>query len=131
MELTLRAILTKALARDETGDKLVPFVLAGWFADDVNGFPIIGLKRTDNRIIDMKQEELEGICARLPSFWESVELLSSETPLVSRDDEGAADVALAHVIVRLTTKDGQPIEILIQRDKELNIFLATLYRPNR
>ncbi len=131
MELTLRAILTKALTKDETEDKLVPFVLAGWFADDINGFPIIGLKRSGDRIIDLKQDELEGICARMPLFWENAELLSKETPLVERNEEDVADVKLDHVIMRVTTRDGQPLEILIQHDKELNIFLATLYRPKR
>ncbi len=129
MELTLRAILTKAMTKDESEDKMVPFVLAGWFADDINGLPIIGLKRSGNRIIDMDQSELEGICARLPPFWEYADLLSSETPLVERNEEGQSEVKLEHVILRVTTKEGQPLEILVQRDRELNIFFATLYRP--
>ncbi|MHA2220350.1 MAG: hypothetical protein ACXACY_31110, partial [Candidatus Hodarchaeales archaeon] len=67
MRLSMRGILSKQMIGG--GDKNQ--VIASFVSDD-NGFPLTGMKRTENSIVEMSNTDFEQVCAIIPNIWETI-----------------------------------------------------------
>ncbi|MHA1947655.1 MAG: hypothetical protein ACXADW_21525 [Candidatus Hodarchaeales archaeon] len=117
MRLSMRGILSKQMIGG--GDKNQ--VIASFVSDD-NGFPLTGMKRTENSIVEMSNTDFEQVCAIIPNIWETIvnstddmELLSFKSGIVN------------HLTIGFTGKkdDEKSFELLITRLDEL--YITSLY----
>ncbi len=116
MRLSLRAILSKQMAGG--GDKNQ--VIASFVSDD-SGFPLTGLKRIEESIVEMEISEFEQICAVLPQIWESISPTSDGLQSISEKGE------VNHIIIGFKREnDSKPhLEMMVTRLEEL--FLSSVY----
>ncbi|UCG89641.1 MAG: hypothetical protein JSU57_03975 [Candidatus Heimdallarchaeota archaeon] len=116
MRLSLRAILSKQMAGGGEKHQMI----ASFISDD-NGFPLTGLKRSEESIVEMKIDEFELICAILPQIWETITPTSESMQIISNKSE------VNHLIVGYKKKGNAtpPLEMMITRLDEL--FLSSLY----
>ena len=117
MRLSMRGILSKQMTGG--GDK--NRVIASFVSDD-NGFPLTGMKRSENSIVEMKNNEFEQVCAIIPHIWESV--------LNSTDDIEMLSFTVGrvnHLTIGFSGKkeDEKDLELLITRLEEL--YISSLY----
>ncbi len=117
MRLSLRAILSKQM----TGGSDSHLVIASFISDE-NGFPLTGLKRSNESIVDMEDTEFEQLSAVIPQIWENVRpVLSGVMNFDSNNNE------INHLIigVKKQGKEKANIELMITRLEEL--FISSLY----
>ncbi len=117
MRLSLRAILSKQM----TGGSDSHLVIASFISDE-NGFPLTGLKRSNESIVDMEDTEFEQLSAVIPQIWENVRpVLSGVMNFDSNNNE------INHLIigVKKRGKEKANIELMITRLEEL--FISSLY----
>ena len=116
MRLSLRSILSKQMT--EGGDKNQ--VIASFVSDD-SGFPLTGLKRSEESIVEMEINEFEQICAVLPQIWESISPTSDGLESISEKSE------VNHIIIGFKREsDSKPhLEMMVTRLEEL--FLSSVY----
>lgn len=117
MRLSLRAILSKQMTRGGTNKHQV---VASFVSDD-SGFPLTGLKRSDESIVEMEIDEFEQMCAIIPQIWETTIPVSEG--LQSFSDEGEVN----HIVMGFKKKqnDIPHLEMMVTRLDEL--FLSTIY----
>ncbi|MHA1542007.1 MAG: hypothetical protein ACTSQH_03440 [Candidatus Hodarchaeales archaeon] len=117
MRLSMRGILSKQMTGG--GDKNQ--VIASFVSDD-NGFPLTGMKRAENSIVEMSNTDFEQVCAIIPNIWETIvnstddmEMLSFKGGIVN------------HLTIGFTEKkdDEKSFELLITRLDEL--YITSLY----
>ena len=120
IKLALRSILAKTM---ESGDgQKKPIVFAAFVAEE-NGLPIIGLKRIGERVVEMNEDEYEGVAAQLPHIWESAtrskkELLLAEVSFENSNTE--------HVTVGYRLANGILVEMMITQ--ESGFYMASFYK---
>ena len=116
MRLSLRAILSKQMVGG--GDKNQ--VIASFVSDD-SGFPLTGLKRSEESIVEMEINEFEQICAILPQIWESISPTSDG--LQSMSEKGEVN----HFVIGFKKEsDSKPhLEMMVTRLEDL--FLSSVY----
>jgi hypothetical protein len=103
-----------------TGNEYEHNVIASFISDN-SGFPLTGLKRSENSIVDMDNEEFEQVSAILPQIWEAIE--SSSQSLEKFSEEGEVN----HLTIGFKKKDSQKphLEMMITRLEEL--YLSSIY----
>jgi len=116
MRLSLRAILSKQMARGRDKHQMV----ASFISDD-SGFPLAGLKKNNESIVEMNIEEFEQICAILPQMWEAIRPTSGSLEFVSNDTE------VNHIIIGFKKNDdtNPQLEMMVTRLEEL--YLSSIY----
>lgn len=116
MRLSLRGILSKQMAGGRDKHQMV----ASFISDD-SGFPLTGLKRKDESIIEMNIEEFEQMSAILPQMWEAIGPTSESLEFMSNERE------VNHVIIGFKQKsDTNPqLEMMVTRLEEL--YLSSIY----
>ena len=116
MRLSLRAILSKQIAGGRDKHQMV----ASFISDD-SGFPLTGLKKNNDSIVEMKIEEFEEMCAILPQMWESIGPTSESLEFISDERE------VNHIIIGFKKKgEANPqLEMMVTRLEEL--YLSSLY----
>jgi hypothetical protein len=98
------------------------------FISDENGFPLTGLKKSENKIVDMELKEFEQMCAIIPQLWEqgqlSLERLTGLSNL-SKNNE------INHLTIGFKDENKtQPyLEMMITRLDEL--FLSSIYHAKK
>ncbi|MHA1512636.1 MAG: hypothetical protein ACTSRJ_01050 [Candidatus Hodarchaeales archaeon] len=117
MRLSMRGILSKQMTGG--GDK--NRVIASFVSDD-NGFPLTGMKRSENSIVEMRNNEFEQVCAIIPHIWESVVNSTEDIEMLSF----TAD-RVNHLTIGFSGKkeDEKDLELLITRLEEL--YISSLY----
>ena len=116
MRLSLRAILSKQMAGGEDNHRVV----ASFVSDD-SGFPLTGLKRSDESIVEMEISEFEQMCAILPQIWET--LSPTSDGLQSMSEKGEVN----HFVIGFKKEsDSKPhLELMVTRLEDL--FLSSVY----
>ena len=117
MRLSIRAILSKQMRGGEEKNR----VLASFVSDD-NGFPLTGMKRSDESINEMNTNEFEQISAIIPQIWDSISGSMEDIELLEFKHD-----TLNHIIVGIKGDEGdtQNFELLITRLDEL--YISSLY----
>lgn len=117
MRLSLRAILSKQM--DRGGDKHK--VVASFISDD-SGFPLTGLKRDKESIIEMEIEDYEHVSALIPQLWESAAPSSQGLQFLETGEE-----EINHLTIGFKKKnDEKPhLEIMITRLEEF--YISSVY----
>ncbi|MHA1207190.1 MAG: hypothetical protein ACTSR4_04705 [Candidatus Hodarchaeales archaeon] len=117
MRLSMRGILSKQMTGG--GDK--NRVIASFVSDD-NGFPLTGMKRSENSIVEMRNNEFEQVCAIIPHIWESVVNSTEEIEMLS-----FTAGRVNHLTIGFSGKkeDEKDLELLITRLEEL--YISSLY----
>lgn len=121
MRLSLRAILSKQM----TGGSDSHQVIASFISDE-NGFPLTGLKRSNESLVDMEDIEFEQLSAVIPQIWENIHpVLLGVTNFDSEKNE------INHLVIGVK-KQGEEkadLELMITRLEEL--FLSSLYHAKK
>lgn len=123
MRLSLRGILSKQMA----GGKNTHRIIASFISDE-NGFPLTGLKRSENKIIDMELNEFEQMCAVIPHLWEqgqlSLERLSGFSNLPKKSE-------INHLTIGFKDEGETQsyLEMMVTRLDEL--FLSSIYHTKK
>ena len=117
MRLSMRGILSKQM----TGGRDKNQVIASFVSDD-NGFPLTGMKRSENSIIEMSNTDFEQVCAIIPNIWETI--VKSTTDMEMLSFKGGS---VNHLTIGFTCKDEdeKKFELLITRLEEL--YITSLY----
>ncbi|MHA2226078.1 MAG: hypothetical protein ACXAC8_12785 [Candidatus Hodarchaeales archaeon] len=117
MRLSLRAILSKQMTRGGTNKHQV---VASFVSDD-SGFPLTGLKRNDESILEMEINEFEQMCAIIPQIWETTIPVSGGLKSFSGGGE------VNHFVIGFKKKENDipPLEMMVTRLDEL--FLSSIY----
>jgi hypothetical protein len=117
MKLSIRGILSRQMTEGGRQNS----VLASFVSDD-NGFPLTGMKRSKDSIVEMEIEEFEQVCANIPHIWESISNSTQETALLSLHNSD-----LNHLTIGFKDKtDNHPnYELLITRLEDL--YITSLY----
>ena len=117
MRLSLRAILSKQMARGRDKHQMV----ASFISDD-SGFPLTGLKKDNESIVEMKIEEFEQFSAILPQMWEVIKPTSGSLEFMSNDD-----TEVNHITIGFKKKDNinPQLEMMVTRLEEL--YLSSIY----
>ncbi len=119
MRLSLRAILSKKMAGNEN-----TYHIFASFLSDESGFPLTGLKRSEDKIVDMETNEFEQISAILPQLWEQNQLslnnIENFSGLLGKKE-------INHLTIGFRKEDDSQIllEMMVTRYDEL--FLSSLY----
>jgi len=119
MRLSMRGILSKQMTGG--GDKNQ--VIASFVSDD-NGFPLTGMKRSENSIVEMSNNEFEQVCAIIPNIWETVVNSTDDMEMLSFK-AGSVN----HLTIGFAGKEEgkKNLELLVTRLEELyitSIFLS-------
>ena len=117
MKLSMRGILSKQM----TGGGEKNQVIASFVSDD-NGFPLTGMKRSEQSIVEMKNNEFEQICAIIPHIWETVESSTDDVEVLSFK---AGKVNHLTVGFEGNKDNENRYEVLITRLEEL--YITSLY----
>jgi hypothetical protein len=117
MRLSIRAILSKQMAGGGEKNR----VIASFVSDD-NGFPLTGMKRSDESITEMGYNEFEQVSAIIPQIWDSISGSMENIELLEFKHD-----TLNHVTVGLKGIEGemQNFELLITKLDEL--YISSLY----
>ena len=117
MRLSMRGILSKQM----TGGGEKNQVIASFVSDD-SGFPLTGMKRSEDTIVEMNNTDFEQVCAIIPNIWETIEKSTNDMELLSFKGRG-----INHLTIGFTNdnKDDQKFELLITRLDEL--YISSLY----
>ncbi|MHA1941905.1 MAG: hypothetical protein ACW99F_02880 [Candidatus Hodarchaeales archaeon] len=117
MRLSIRAILSKQMAGGGEKNR----VIASFVSDD-NGFPLTGMKRSDESITEMGSNEFEQVSAIIPQIWDSISGSMENIELLEFKHD-----TLNHVTVGLKGIEGemQNFELLITKLDEL--YISSLY----
>jgi hypothetical protein len=96
-------------------------VIASFVSDD-NGFPLTGMKRSDESITEMGSNEFEQVSAIIPQIWDSISGSMENIELLEFKHD-----TLNHVTVGLKGIEGemQNFELLITKLDEL--YISSLY----
>ncbi|MFW9777353.1 MAG: hypothetical protein ACFFE8_00785 [Candidatus Heimdallarchaeota archaeon] len=122
MRLSLRAILSKQMTIRNSNSQAHRVVAS--FVSDESGFPLTGLKRSENRIVDMEVDEFEQMSAVIPQIWEQCQpSLQGLDFLSDTNEEGEIN----HLTIGFKKKqEGSPLlELMVTRLDEL--FLSSVY----
>jgi len=117
MRLSLRAIISKQMKSGGGKHQVVAS-----FVSDESGFPLTGLKRSGNSIIDMELEEFEQMAAFVPQIWENIQPVSSGLESIEPGDK-----KISHLIIGFRSEEESEahLELMITRLEEL--FLSSIY----
>ncbi|MHA2347128.1 MAG: hypothetical protein ACXACP_10450 [Candidatus Hodarchaeales archaeon] len=117
MRLSIRAILSKQMAGGGEKNR----VIASFVSDD-NGFPLTGMKRSDESITEMGSNEFEQVSAIIPQIWDSISGSMENIELLEFKHD-----TLNHVTVGLKGFEGemQNFELLVTKLDEL--YISSLY----
>lgn len=117
MRLSIRAILSKQMRGGGEKNR----VLASFVSDD-SGFPLTGMKRSDESINEMNTDEFEQLSAIIPQIWDSISGSMEDIELLEFKHE-----SLNHITVGLRGNEGdsQNFELLITKLDEL--YISSLY----
>jgi hypothetical protein len=96
-------------------------VIASFVSDD-NGFPLTGMKRSDESITEMDSNEFEQVSAIIPQIWDSISGAMENIELLEFKHD-----TLNHVTVGLKGFEGemQNFELLVTKLDEL--YISSLY----
>ncbi|MFW9854006.1 MAG: hypothetical protein ACFFFG_03070 [Candidatus Thorarchaeota archaeon] len=122
MRLSLRAILSKQMTSNNN-DSQAHRVVAS-FVSDESGFPLTGLKRSENRIVDMELDEFEQMSAVIPQIWEQCQPSLQGLDFLSEANE---EGEINHLTIGFKRKEeASPLlELMVTRLEEL--FLSSVY----
>ncbi len=117
MRLSIRAILSKQMKGGGEKNR----VIASFVSDD-NGFPLTGMKRSDESIDEMDTNEFEQLSAIIPHIWDSISGSMEDIELLEFKHD-----AVNHITVGLNGIEGelQNFELLITKLEEL--YITSLY----
>ena len=117
MKLSIRGILTRQMT--EGGRK--NSVLASFVSDD-NGFPLTGMKRSKDSIVEMDIQEFEQVSANIPHIWKTVSNATQDVDLLSLQNSN-----INHLTIGFKDKkDNHPnYELLVTRLEDL--YITSLY----
>ena len=117
MRLSMRGILSKQMTGGGDNNQ----VIASFVSDD-NGFPLTGMKRAENSIVEMSNTDFEQVCAIIPNIWETIVNSTDDMEMLSLR-EGIVN----HLTIGFTAKkdDEKSFELLITRLDEL--YITSLY----
>ena len=121
MKLSIRGILSRQMI--EGGEK--NNVLAS-FVSDNNGFPLTGMKRSKDSIVEMETEEFEQVSANIPQIWESISNATQEIDLLSLQK---SDVNHLTIGFKDKTNNRPNYELLVTRLEDL--YISSLYLSKR
>ena len=117
MRLSMRGILSKQMIGG--GDKNQ--VIASFVSDD-SGFPLTGMKRSENSIVDMNNTDFEQVCAIIPNIWETVEKSTDNMQMLSFKGGNVNHLTIGFAGME---EDEERFELLITRLEEL--YITSLY----
>lgn len=94
------------------------------FVSDESGFPLTGLKRSKNGIVDMEADEFEQMSAIIPQIWEQCQPSLQGLDFVSEEVEKGE---LNHLTIGFKKKEetSPHLELMVTRLDEL--FLSSIY----
>ncbi len=121
MRLSMRGILSKQMIAG--GDKNK--VIASFVCDD-NGFPLTGMKKSGDSIIDMDSKDFEQISALIPQIWSATNTSTRDLELLDLKNS-----EINHITVGFKDeKNSSPnFELLIARLDEL--YISSLFRSKK
>ncbi len=121
MRLSMRGILSKQMITG--GEK--NGVVASFVSDD-NGFPLTGMKKSSDSIIDMEANEFEQISVLIPQIWGTTVNSTQDLELLSLKNS-----KINHITVGFKgEKDETPnFELLIARLDAL--YISSLFKSRK
>ncbi|PWI48774.1 hypothetical protein CEE45_05135 [Candidatus Heimdallarchaeota archaeon B3_Heim] len=121
MRLSMRGILSKQMITGGEKNRVV----ASFVSDD-NGFPLTGMKKSGDSIIDMEVNEFEQISALIPQIWGTTANSTQDLELLSLKSS-----KINHITVGFKgEKDETPnFELLIARLDEL--YISSLFKSKK
>ncbi len=121
MRLSMRGILSKQMIAGGEKNR----VIASFVSDD-NGFPLTGMKKSGDSIIDMDSKEFEQISALIPQIWGATDGSTRDLELLSLKDS-----SINHITVGFKDEnDSTPnFELLIARLDEL--YISSLFKSRK
>ncbi|MHA1994815.1 MAG: hypothetical protein ACW97Z_09760 [Candidatus Hodarchaeales archaeon] len=121
MRLSMRGILSKQMIAGGEKNR----VIASFVSDD-NGFPLTGMKKSGDSIIDIESSELEQISALIPQIWGTTDNSTQDLNLLSLKNS-----TINHITVGFKNeKDNTPnFELLIARLDEL--YISSLFKSKK
>lgn len=96
------------------------------FISDESGFPLTGLKRSNESIVDMEDIEFEQLSAVIPQIWENIRPALSG---VANFDSEKKEINHLIIGVKNQGKVKADIELMITRLEEL--FISSLYHAKK
>ena len=81
MRLSMRGILSKQMIVGGEKNRVV----ASFVSDD-NGFPLTGMKKSGDSIIDMDSKEFEQMSALIPQIWGAADSSTRDLELLNLKD---------------------------------------------
>ena len=126
MRLSLRAILSQHMTSSKSGTE-AHRILAS-FVSDESGFPLTGMRRSGNRIVDMEVDEFEQMSALIPQIWEQCQPSVQGLDFISEEVE---EGELNHLTIGFKKKEEETphLEVMVTRLDEL--FLSSIYYAKR
>jgi len=121
MRLSLRAILSKQMTEGSDSHQVIAS-----FISDESGFPLTGLKRSNESIVDMEDIEFEQLSAVIPQIWENIRPALSG---VANFDSEKKEINHLIIGVKNQGKVKADIELMITRLEEL--FISSLYHAKK
>ncbi|MCK5345355.1 MAG: hypothetical protein KAR20_18220, partial [Candidatus Heimdallarchaeota archaeon] len=121
MRLSMRGILSKQMITGGEKNRVVTS-----FVSDDNGFPLTGMKKSGDSIIDMEANEFEQISALIPQIWGTTVNSTQDLELLSLKNS-----KINHITVGFKgKKDETPnFELLIARLDEL--YIPSLFKSKK
>ena len=121
MRLSMRGILSKQMIAGGEKNR----VIASFVSDD-NGFPLTGMKKSGDSIVDMESNEFEQISAVIPQIWGTTVSSTEDLELLTLKES-----RINHVTVGFKSqKDENPsFELLIARLDEL--YISSLFKSKK
>lgn len=121
MRLSMRGILSKQMIAGGEKNR----VIASFVSDD-NGFPLTGMKKSGDSIIDMESNEFEQISALIPQIWGTTKDSTQDLELLSLENS-----AINHITIGFkNVKENKPnFELLIARLDEL--YISSLFKSRK
>ncbi|MHA1976319.1 MAG: hypothetical protein ACW98F_06640 [Candidatus Hodarchaeales archaeon] len=121
MRLSMRGILSKQMIAGGEKNRVV----ASFVSDD-NGFPLTGMKKSGDSIIDMDSNEFEQISAVIPQIWGTTISSTQDLELLTLKES-----TINHITVGFKDEsDENPnFELLIARLDEL--YISSLFKSKK
>ncbi|MHA2289660.1 MAG: hypothetical protein ACXABG_12825 [Promethearchaeota archaeon] len=121
MRLSMRGILSKQMIAGGEKNR----VIASFVSDD-NGFPLTGMKKSGDSIINMESDEFDQISAVIPQIWGATDTSTQDLELLSLENS-----TINHITVGFKNeKDNTPnFELLIARLDEL--YISSLFKSKK
>jgi hypothetical protein len=121
MRLSMRGILSKQMIAGGEKNR----VIASFVSDD-NGFPLTGMKKSGDSIVDMDSKEFEHISALIPHIWDTTNNSTKDLELLNLKNS-----SINHITVGFKDEnDATPnFELLIARLDKL--YISSLFKSRK